>query len=70
MMASEMKMIRVTHQQCRLEYFKKRLKTAERSMNYAVKHNYHHDICSEKGEIVSFYEWAVEMAEKEVAEDD
>lgn len=66
-MATEIKLIKVTHQQSRLEYFKKRLKSAERSMNYAVKHNYHHDICSEKGEIVSFYAWAVEMAEREAA---
>ena len=64
-----MQLVKVTHQQSRLEFFKKQLKSAEHSMNYAVKHRYHHDICAEKGEIVSFYEWAVEMAEKEVAED-
>ena len=63
------KMIRVTHQQSRLEFFKKQLKTATRSMNYHVERKHHHDICAEKGEIVSFYEWAVEMAEKEVAKD-
>lgn len=68
-MATEMKMIRVTNQQCRLEFFKKQLDKVTRSMNYHVKRKHHPYICAEKGEIVSFYEWAVEMAEKEVAKD-
>ena len=65
-----MQLVKVTHQQSRLEFFKKQLKHAEGSMNYAVKRKHHPDICAEKGEIVSFYEWAVEMAEKEVLGDD
>ena len=64
-----MRLIKVTYQQSRLEFFEKQLEKATRSMNYHVKRNHHHDICSEKGEIVSFYEWAVEMAKKEVAKD-
>lgn len=47
----------------------KQLDKATRSMNYHVKRKHHPYICAEKGEIVSFYEWAVEMAEKEVVKD-
>lgn len=64
-----MQLIKVTHQQRRLEFFKKQLDKATRSMNYHVERKHHPYICAEKGEIVSFYEWAVGMAEKEVAED-
>lgn len=64
-----MQLIKVTYQQSRLEFFKKQLDKATRSMNYHVKRKHHPYICAEKGEIVSFYEWAVEMAEKEVAKD-
>ena len=31
-----------------------------------MKHNHNWYDQAEKGEVVSFYEWAVEMAEKEV----
>lgn len=64
-----MQLIKVTHAESRLEFFKKQLDKATRSMNYHVKRKHHPDICAEKGEIASFYEWAVEMAQKEVAED-
>ena len=64
-----MQLIKVTHQQRRLEFFKKQLDKATRSMNYHVERKHHPYICAEKGEIVSFYECAVGMAEKEVAED-
>lgn len=68
-MAAEVKLVKVTYQQSRLEFFKKQLDKATRSMNYHVKRKHHPYICAENGEIVSFYEWAVAMAEKEVAED-
>ena len=64
-----MQLIKVTHAECRLEFFKKQLDKATRSMNYHVERKHHPWICAEKGEIVSFYEWAVQMAEKEVAKD-
>ena len=64
-----MQLIKVTYQQSRLEFFKKQLDKATRSLNYHVKRKHHPYICAEKGEIVSFYEWTVEMAEKEVAKD-
>ena len=53
-MATDIKLITVTHQQCRLEFFKKQLKSAKASMDYAVKRKHHPCICAEKGEIVSF----------------
>ena len=68
-MEAELKLVKVTYQQSRLEFFKKQLDKATRSMNYHVERKHHPDICAEKGEIVSFYEWAVAMAEKEVAKD-
>ena len=68
-MATEVKIVKVNHQQSRLDFFKKQLDKATRSMNYHVERKHHPYICAEKGEIVSFYEWAVGMAEKEVAKD-
>ena len=68
-MEAELKLVKVTYQQSRLEFFKKQLDKATRSMNYHVKRKHHPYICAEMGEIVSFYEWAVAMAEKEVAKD-
>ena len=68
-MATEVKIVKVNHQQSRLDFFKKQLDKATRSMNYHVERKHHPYICAEKGEIVSFYEWAVAMAEKEVAKD-
>ena len=65
-MKTEMKLIKVTHQQCRLEFFKKQLDKATNSMNYHVKRKHHPYICAEKGEIVSFYEWAVKIAKEQV----
>lgn len=61
-----MKLVKVTYEQCRLEFFEEQLSAAQRKLDYAVKRNYPHDVCASRGEVVSFYEWAVEMAKKEV----
>jgi hypothetical protein len=61
---TETKLVKVTYQQSRLEFFKKQLDKATRSMNYHVKRKHHPDICAEYGEIASFYEWAVDKAKE------
>jgi hypothetical protein len=64
-----MQLVKISYAQSRLDFFKEQLATAQRKLDWSLKHRndwYDH---SEKGEVVSFYEWAVKMAEKEVAED-
>ena len=61
-----MKLVSVSYAQNRLNFFRDQLDAANRRLDWSMKHNpdcYDH---SEKGEVVSFYEWAVRMAEKEV----
>ena len=56
----------VSYAQSRLNFFREQLAAANRRLDWSIRHNpdwYDH---SEKGEVVSFYEWAVKMAEKEV----
>ena len=61
-----MKLVPVSYKQSRLEFFRDQLAAANRRLDWSMRHNpYWHDQ-TEKGEVVSFYEWAVEMAEKEV----
>ena len=65
-----MKLVSVSHGQSRLNFFRYQLATANRRLDWSMKHNpdwYDH---SEKGEVVSFYEWAVKMAEKEVEDNE
>ena len=61
-----MKLVSVSYKQSRLEFFRDQLATANRRLDWSMKHNPNWDDQAEKGEVVSFYEWAVEMAEKEV----
>ena len=61
-----MKLVSVSYAQSRLNFFREQLAAANRRLDWSMKHNpdwYDH---SEKGEVVSYYEWAVRMAEKEV----
>ena len=61
---NEIKLVTVTYQESRLEFFKEQLAAAQRRLDWSLKHRndwYDH---SEKGEVVSFYEWAVQMAEQ------
>lgn len=64
-----MKLVKVSFEQCRLDFFKEQLASAERKLNWAVKHNPDCYAVAEKADVFNFYEWAVKMAEKEVAND-
>ena len=63
-----MKLVAISYAQSRLNFFRDQLAAANRRLDWSMKHNpdwYDH---SEKGEVVSYYEWAVKMAEKEVGD--
>ena len=62
-----MKLVSVSYKQSRLEFFRDQLAAANRRLDWSMKHNPDWYDQAEKGEVVSFYEWAVEMAEKEKA---
>ena len=62
-----MKLVSVSYEQSRLEFFREQLAAANRRLDWSMKHNPNWYDQAEKGEVVSFYEWAVEMAEKEKA---
>ena len=62
-----MKLVSVSYEQSRLEFFREQLAAANRRLDWSMKHNPDWYDQAEKGEVVSFYEWAVEMAEKEKA---
>lgn len=66
---SVMKLVQVTYEQCRLEFFEEQLAAAKRKLDWAVKHNPDCYAVAEKGEAVAFFEWAVEKAQQEVAAD-
>ena len=54
----------VEYPERRLDFFKEQLAAAHRRLDWSMKHNPNWDDHAEKGEVVSFYEWAVQMAEK------
>lgn len=62
-------LIAVTHQQARLDYFREQLEAAERRLDWALRFCKDPWENAEKGEVVAFYQWAVEQAEKEVNND-
>lgn len=62
----KVKIVAVSYKQSRLEFFKNQLASARRKLDWAVKHNPDPYVPLEKGEIVSFYEWAVKKAEEEI----
>ena len=62
------KIVEVKYPERRLLFFKEQLAAAQRRLDWSLKHRndwYDH---SEKGEVVSFYEWAVQMAEEHIDE--
>ncbi len=58
-----MRLIAIEYPECRLNFFKEQLAAAHRRMDWSMKHNPNWNDHAEKGEVVSFYEWAVQMAE-------
>ena len=63
---TQTKLVSVSYKQNRLEFFREQLAAANRRLGWSMKHNHDWYDQAEKCEVVSFYEWAVEMAEKEV----
>ena len=63
---TQTKLVSVSYKQNRLEFFREQLAAANRRLGWSMKHNPDWYEKKKKGEVVSFYEWAVEMAEKEV----
>ena len=61
-----MNLIAVNYNERRLEFFREQLAAANRMLDWSLMHNPSWDDHAEKGEVVSFYEWAVKMAEKDV----
>ena len=61
-----MKLVFVSYAQSRLNFFREQLAAANRRLDWSMRHNPDWYDQAEKGEVVSFYEWAVKMAEKEV----
>ena len=61
-----MKRVSSSEVQSRLNFFRDQLAAANRRLDWSMKHNPDWYDQAEKGEVVSFYEWAVNMAEKEV----
>ena len=60
-----MRLIAIEYPERRLNFFKEQLAAANRRLDWSMKHNPDWNDHAEKGEVVSFYEWAVQMAEKE-----
>lgn len=63
-----MQLVKVSFEQCRLDFFKEQLSSAKRKLDWAVKHNPDCYAIAEKADVYNFYEWAVKMAEKAVSE--
>ena len=61
-----MKLVSVSYAQSRLNFFREQLAAANRRLDWSIRHNPDWYDQSEKGEVVSFYEWSVKMAEKTV----
>jgi hypothetical protein len=63
-MKMSINLIAVKYPESRLIFFKEQLAAAQRRLDWSLKHR--NDWCdhADKGEIVSFYEWAVKMAEE------
>ena len=60
-----MRLIAIEYPERRLNFFREQLAAAHRRLDWSMKHNTDWNDHAEKGEVVSFYEWAVKMAEKE-----
>lgn len=60
------KLVLVTYEQSRLEYFRKQLAHQERRLDWAVKNNPSPWECADRGEEVSFYQDVVKMLEGDI----
>lgn len=60
-----MKLVAVSYEQHRLDYFRQQLAAAKRRLKWAVDHDRNWIELEDDGDIVSFFEWAVQMAEKD-----
>ena len=58
-----MQLIAIEYPERRLNFFKEQLAAAHRRLDWSMKHNPDWNDHAEKGEVVSFYEWAVQMSE-------
>lgn len=61
----KVELVAIEYPERRLEFFKEQLAVANRRLDWSIKHSsdwYDH---GEKAEVVSFYEWAVQMAEQQ-----
>ena len=61
-----MKLVSSSYVQSRLNFFRAQLAAANRRLDWSMKHTPDWYDQAEKGEVVRFYERAVNMAEKEV----
>lgn len=59
-----MQLIAIEYPERRCNFFKEQLAAAHRRLDWSMKHNPDWNDHAEKGEVVSFYEWAVKMAER------
>ena len=53
-----MKLVSVSYEQSRLNFFRDQLAAANRRLDWSMKHNPDWYDDSDKGEVVSYYEWA------------
>nr|DAP15381.1 MAG TPA: hypothetical protein [Caudoviricetes sp.] len=60
-----MKLVPKTYQEHRRDYFSEQLSAAKRRLKWAADHNRNWMEIEDDADIVTFYEWAVMMAERE-----
>lgn len=60
-----MTIVTISYELSRLDFFKEQLAAANRRLDWSLKHNPNCYDNAEKGEVVSFYEWAVKCASME-----
>lgn len=54
------KLKEIKYDESRAVFFENKLKVAKRSLENAIKHKASYDECSEKSDVVSYYEDAIE----------
>ena len=64
MYMKKVELVAIEYPERRLEFFKEQLAAANRRLYWSIKYNSDCYDQAEKGEVVSFYEWAVQMAEQ------
>lgn len=61
-----MKLKQKTYAESRLDFFKEQHKKAERRLKWAIDHDRNWMELEDDGDQVSYFEWAVKMAEREL----